>query len=70
MLIALKQRKPLQYLLLLVVFMLLYRFVPQSEANWLWRLPSLFKELPIIINDAVNYLMFEWLPINVYDRGN
>ncbi|EPJ43857.1 MAG: glycine betaine/L-proline transport system permease [Osedax symbiont Rs1] len=67
MLIALKQRKPLQYLLLLVVFMLLYRFVPQSEANWLWRLPSLFKELPIIINDAVNYLMFEWMPISVYD---
>ncbi|PWQ98133.1 ABC transporter permease [Leucothrix arctica] len=67
MLVVLKQRKSLQCLLLLVIFMLLYRFVPQSETNWLWRLPSLLKELPIIINDAVNYLMFEWLPIDVYD---
>ena len=67
MLAALKQRKSLQFILLLVVFMLLYRIVPQSETNWLWRLPSLLKELPIIINDGVNYLMFEWWPIDVYD---
>ena len=67
MLATLKQKKSLQFLLLLVVFMLLYRIVPHSETNWLWRLPSLLKELPIIINDGVNYLMFEWWPIEVYD---
>lgn len=67
MLAALKQRKSLQFLLLLVVFMLLCLIVPKSEANWLWRLPALLKDLPSIINDGVNYLMFEWWPIEVYD---
>ncbi|MGB1310817.1 MAG: ABC transporter permease [Leucothrix sp.] len=67
MLDALKERKSLQFLLLLAVFLLLCMVVPQSDANWLWRLPALFKELPTIINDSVNYVMFEWFPIDVYD---
>lgn len=33
----------------------------------LWRLPPLLKGLPFLINDTVDYLMFEWLPIEVYD---
>ena len=67
MLAALQQRKSLQFLLLLIVFLLLCMFVPQSDANWLWRFPPLLKELPTVINDSVNFLMFEWLPIEVYD---
>ncbi len=67
MLATLQQRKSLQFLLLLVVFLLLCMIVPQSDANWLWRLPPLLKELPTIINDSANYLMFEWFPIDVYD---
>ena len=67
MIAALRERKSLQFLLLLIVFTILCMVVPPSEANWLWRLPPLLKELPTIINDSVNYLMFDWLPIDVYD---
>lgn len=67
MLAALQQRKSLQFLLLLVVFIVLCLVVPQSDANWLWRLPPLLKQLPVMINDGVNYLMFDWYPIDVYD---
>lgn len=64
---ALQQRKYLQFLLLLVVFILLYMFVPRTEGNWLWRLPPFFKELPLIINNAVDFVMFDWWPIEVWD---
>lgn len=66
MLEALKQRKPLQLLLLLVVFAILCLIISESE-SYLWRLPPLIKELPVIINDSTRYLMFEWWPIEVYD---
>ncbi len=64
---ALLQRKWLQFLLLLLVFWLLYVGVSPSASNPLWRLPALMKGFPLMINDSVNYLMFEWLPIEVYD---
>ncbi len=63
----LKQRKSLQFLLLIIIFALLCLIIPQSDNNWLWRLPPLLKELPGIINGSVDYLMFEWWPIEVYD---
>ena len=64
---ALKERKYLQFILLIVIFLLMYMFVSPSENNILWRLPPLFKEVPSIINGAVNYVMFDWWPIEVYD---
>ena len=64
---AFKERKYLQFILLIIIFMLMYFFVSPSENNVLWRLPPLFKELPLIINNAVNYVMFDWWPIDVYD---
>ena len=64
---ALKERKYLQFILLIVIFLLMYMLVPHSENNILWRLPPLFKEVPSIINSAVNYVMFDWWPIDVYD---
>jgi len=67
MLAAIQQRKSLQFLLLLIVFILLCLFVPSTEGNYLWRLPSLLAWLPVSINDSVNYLMFDWFPIDVYD---
>jgi glycine betaine/proline transport system permease protein len=63
----LRQRKSLQFLLLLIVFMLLYLLVPRSEGSWLWRLPPLLKDLPLMINNAVNFIMFDWWPIEVWD---
>ncbi|MDJ0777411.1 MAG: ABC transporter permease subunit [Gammaproteobacteria bacterium] len=64
---ALRQNKYLQFALLLVVFVLLCMLITPTESNWFWRLPPLIQQLPFIINDSVDYLMFEWWPIEVYD---
>ncbi|MGD2172883.1 MAG: ABC transporter permease subunit [Gammaproteobacteria bacterium] len=64
---ALRQKKSLQFALLVVVFLILCAVIPQSDGNWLWRLPPLLKKLPLIINDSVNYVMFDWWPIQVWD---
>lgn len=59
--------KPLQFAILLVVFLVLCFVIGPSEQNYLWRLPPLLKEIPGLINDLVRGLMFEWMPIDVYD---
>lgn len=64
---ALRSRKYLQFILLLAVFALMCILIKPSDSNWLWRLPPLFKQLPTIINNAVDYMMFDWWPIEVYD---
>ena len=53
--------------LLVAVFLLLCAFIDPGESNPLWRLPPLLKALPYAINDAVQYMLFEWMPIPVYD---
>ena len=62
-----KPSKAIQFAILLIAFFLLYVFVTPSESNYLWRFPPLLKNLPFIINDFVRGLMFEWMPIEVYD---
>ncbi len=64
---ALKARKYLQFLLLIAVFLLMYFFIPRSESNLLWRLPPLLNWLPLTINNAVEFLMNDWWPIEVWD---
>ncbi len=59
--------KPVQFAILLIAFFLLYLFVDSSDSNYFWRLPPLLKDLPFIINSLVKGLMFEWMPIEVYD---
>ena len=59
--------KLFQFVGLLVIFALLCLFINPSENNIFWRFPSLIAGLPILINDSVEYLMFDWLPIQVYD---
>ena len=59
--------KPFQFAILLIAFILLCLFVGPSDSNVLWRLPPLLKDLPQIINDTVRGLMFEWMPVQVYD---
>ena len=63
---AFKQKKYLQFALLLVVFTVLCLVISPSDSV-LWRLPPLFKELPLIINDAVRYVLFDWWLIDVWD---
>jgi hypothetical protein len=62
-----KLSTPKQFAILLAAFFVLYFLIGPSESNYLWRLPALFSGLPGIINDAVQFVMFEWFPIEVYD---
>ena len=62
-----KHSKLFQFAFLLVVFFLLCFSINPSENNIIWRLPPLIKGLPLWIDNTVEYLMFEWLPIQVYD---
>jgi len=63
----LRQRKSLQFALLLIIFALLCLIITPSESNWFWRLPPLIKGLPLAINDSVNYVMNDWWLIDVWD---
>ena len=63
----LRNSRPAQFAVLLVVFFILCLVIGPGESNYLWRLPPLFKELPTVINDSVQFVMFDWLPIQVYD---
>ncbi len=67
MMATLRENKFLQLVLLIVVFLLMYTFIPATEGNWLWRLPPLLQQLPVVINNSVDYLMFDWWLIDVYD---
>ena len=59
--------KLIQFIGLLVVFLLLCLFIDPSEDNVFWRLPSLIAGLPLLINNTVDFFMFDWMPIEVYD---
>ena len=62
-----KHPKIVQFIILMAVFFLLCFSISPSETNFLWRLPPLLAKLPHIINDSVSFLMFDWMPIQVYD---
>ena len=62
-----KHPRLVQFAVLLSAFFLLVIFIVPSETNVLWRLPSLLAPLPGAIHEFANYLMFDWLPIQVYD---
>jgi len=62
-----KLSTPKQFAILLAAFFVLYFLIGPSESNYLWRLPALFSGLPGVINDSVQFVMFEWFPIEVYD---
>ncbi|MEJ6715358.1 MAG: ABC transporter permease subunit [Rhodobacterales bacterium] len=53
--------------ILLAVFFVLYFTVQPGEGNYFWRLPHLLAGLPDLINRSVDYLLFHWLPIDIYD---
>jgi len=57
----------MQFALLLVVFLTLCAVVVPSETNVFWRFPSLFAGLPGTINAFAEYLMYDWMLIEIYD---
>jgi glycine betaine/proline transport system permease protein len=64
---TLRQRKYLQFILLVVFFLIVCAVVTPSEGNWFWRLPPLIRELPLFINESVYYILYDWWLIDVWD---
>ncbi len=58
---------PMQVALLIMLFLALNFAIPAQEGNYLWRLPHLIAGWPEQINNAVENVMFEWLPIDIFD---
>ena len=56
-----------QFTVLMGAFFFLCYFITPSETNILWRFPPLIAQLPIIITESVDFLMFEFMPIEVFD---
>jgi len=56
-----------QFIVLIGAFFFLCYFITPSETNILWRFPPLIAQLPIIITESVDFLMFEFMPIEVFD---
>ena len=52
---------------LILVFLLSYFIVPQSENSLFWRLPPLLKDVPSWINALFDNLMFKWFTVDVWD---
>ncbi len=64
---SIRHSKPLQFAILMAGFFVLCFLVTPSENNFLWRLPALIAGLPAIINNSVEFLMFDWFPIETYN---
>ena len=67
MLTNIKSSRSQQFGLLFLVFLLLYFLVPENENSWLWRLPPLLKFVPLMINNFLENLMFNWFTVPVWD---
>ncbi|MDC0861164.1 ABC transporter permease subunit [Alphaproteobacteria bacterium] len=62
-----KSSRPQQFLLLFIIFIISYFVVPHSEGNYLWRLPPLFKDFPLWINNLIYSALYDWFPLKVWD---
>ena len=62
-----KSSRPQQFLLLFIIFIISYFIVPHSEGNYLWRLPPLFKDFPLWINNLIYSALYDWFPLKVWD---
>lgn len=62
-----KNPKLAQFAALLAAFFFLYYAIEPSESNILWRLPAFMAAVPEMLNNSVEYIMFEWVPIQIYN---
>ena len=62
-----KNSRPQQFIFLFLIFIFSYLVVPQSEDSYLWRLPSLFKDFPLWINNVIYSALYDWFPLKVWD---
>ncbi|MCP4489225.1 MAG: ABC transporter permease subunit [Gammaproteobacteria bacterium] len=56
-----------QFAVLLVVFFILCFSIDPAENNMLWRLPAFIAAVPEVLNNSVEFIMFEWMPIQIYN---
>ncbi|NQV43795.1 MAG: ABC transporter permease subunit [Rhodospirillales bacterium] len=59
--------KLLQFTALLAVFFVLCFSIEPSDTNILWRLPAYLAAVPAMLNDSVEFLMFDWMPVEIYN---
>ena len=62
-----KNSRPQQFIFLFFIFLFSYLIVPQSEDSYFWRLPSLFKDFPLWINNVIYSALYDWFPLKVWD---
>ena len=67
MLSKFKNSRSQQFLMLFFIFLVSYFTIPHSEENYLWRLPSLFKNFPLWINNLIYSSLYDWFPLKVWD---
>ncbi len=63
-----KKSKWVQFAILLGVFIALCYLIEPSKNNVLWRLPALIAGVPVMLSNSVEYLMFDWMPIQFYNE--
>lgn len=62
-----RNSKLVQFVILLIIFFSLYFGIEAADNNILWRFPALIAGLPGAINAFVEHLMYDWMPIQIYD---
>ena len=62
-----RHSKLLQFTALLAVFGALCFSIGPSENSILWRLPAYLAGVPAVLNDSVEYMMYDWVRIEIYN---
>ena len=58
--------KGVQFGIIVAIFLILYHTISE-DGGLFWRLPALLAWLPVSLNDWVEYLLFDFWPVQVYD---
>ncbi len=62
-----RHSKLLQFAALLAVFFFLCFSIDPSENSVLWRLPAYLADVPSALSNSIDYLMFDWMPVEIYN---
>ena len=65
---TIRASRPIQFAILLAVFVFLCLVIQPSDSNILWRLPALLAGVPAMVNNTVEYFLYDWLPIEIYNE--
>jgi glycine betaine/proline transport system permease protein len=62
-----RHQKLAQFSALLAAFFFLYYAIEPSDNSILWRLPAFLSAVPEALSNSVEYMMFEWVPLQIYN---